>query len=89
MFADGREQRCDGLLVPVTLHQRSDLAARSGPSRAPGHVAADAVEVDAMFQTAVPAFRRRRPLRSQMPSVANAIAAGSRAAAGIVRSLMA
>jgi thioredoxin reductase len=89
VFADGSERRCGGLLVAVTLHQRSDLAARLGAvSAPPGMVAADAVDVDAMLQTGVPGLAAAGDLSSQMPSVANAIAAGSKAAAGIVGSLM-
>src|SRR6185295_15949369 len=34
VFADGRERPCGGLLVPVTLHQRSDLAAQLGAASA-------------------------------------------------------
>ncbi|HEU0171190.1 MAG TPA: NAD(P)/FAD-dependent oxidoreductase [Acidimicrobiales bacterium] len=89
VFAGGGEQRCEGLLVPVTLHQRSGLAAQLGAEpAAPGHVAADAVEVDPMLQTTVPGLSAAGDLSSQMPSVANAVAAGSNAAAAIVRSLV-
>jgi thioredoxin reductase len=90
VFADGGERRCEGLLVPVTLHQRSNLAAQLGAdAAAPGHVAADAVEVDAMFESTVPGLSAAGDLSAQMPSVANAVAAGSNAAAAIVRSLVA
>ena len=34
-FADGTQRACGGLLVPVTLHQRSDLAAQLGAETAP------------------------------------------------------
>jgi thioredoxin reductase len=89
VFADGGERRCEGLLVPVTLHQRSSLAAQLGAEpAAPGHVAADAVQVDPMLQTTVPGLSAAGDLSSQMPSVANAVAAGSNAAAAIVRSLL-
>jgi thioredoxin reductase len=90
VFADGAERRCEGLLVPVTLHQRSPLAAQLGAeAAAPGHVVADAVQVDEMHQSTVPGLSAAGDLSTQMPSVANAIAAGSNAAAAIVRSLVA
>jgi len=89
VFADGSERPCVGLLVPVTLYQRSALAAQLGAvPTPPGLVAADAVEVDPMFQTGVPGLSAAGDLSAQMPSVANAVAAGSNAAAAIVRGLM-
>jgi len=89
-FAGGGERRCGGLLVPVTLHQRSALAARLGAGAAePGHVAVDAIEIDAMFTTSVPGLSAAGDVSAQMPSVANAVAAGSSAAAMIVHGLMA
>jgi thioredoxin reductase len=51
-------------------------------------VAADAVQVDPMLETTVPGLSAAGDLSSQMPSVANAVAAGSNAAAAIVRSLV-
>jgi thioredoxin reductase len=90
VFADGSERPCGGLLVPVTLHQRSGLAARLGATAAePGPVVADAVEVDGMFRTSAPGLSAAGDLSVAMPSVATAIAAGSSAAAGIVHGLMA
>ena len=84
-FADGSERRCDGLLVAVTLHQRSGLAAALGAELAePGMLAADAVQVDAMFHTSVPGLYAAGDANGEMPSVANAIAAGSKAAASMV-----
>jgi thioredoxin reductase len=45
VFADGDERRCGGLLVSVTLRQRSRLAGQLGAVAAPeGPVAVDAVE---------------------------------------------
>jgi thioredoxin reductase len=88
-FADGSERRCDGLLVPVTLHQRSPLAEQLGAAlAAEGPVVADAVEVDAGFHSSVPGLSAAGDASGQMPSVANAIAAGSTAAAMIVHRLM-
>jgi thioredoxin reductase len=89
-FADGGERPVGGLLVPVTLHQRSGLAEQLGAAASdPGPVAFDAVEVDPMFHTGVPGLSAAGDLSSQMPSVASAIAAGSSAAAMIVHGLMA
>ncbi len=57
-FADGGEHPCAGLLVPVTLHQRSALAEQLGAAASdPGPVAIDAIEVDPMFHTSVPGLR--------------------------------
>ena len=85
VFADGGERGCGGLLVPVTLHQRSRLAEQLGAVAAgPGPVVADAVEVDPMFHTSAPGVSAAGDVSSQMPSVANAVAAGSGAAAMVV-----
>jgi thioredoxin reductase len=89
VFADGTERPCSGLLVPVTLHQRSALAERLGAvAAAPGVLVADAIEVDAALHTTVPGLLAAGDVTGQMPSVANAIAAGSAAAARIVHGLM-
>ena len=89
VFADGGERSCGGLLVPVTLHQRSPLAEQLGAalaSKAP--IVADAVEVDEGFHSTVPGVSAAGDASGQMQSVANAIAAGSSAAALIVHGLM-
>jgi thioredoxin reductase len=89
VFADGGERRCDALLVRTTLHQRSALAGRLGAEAAePGPVVADAVAVDAGFETGVPGLYAAGDVSGHMPSVANAVAAGSTAAAMVVRDLM-
>ncbi|HEU4841379.1 MAG TPA: NAD(P)/FAD-dependent oxidoreductase [Ilumatobacteraceae bacterium] len=89
VFTDGSARSLGGLLVPVVLHQRSPLAARLGATIAPpGMLAADAVDVDAWLQTPVPGVAAAGDVTGTMPSVANAIAAGSNAAAAIVRSLV-
>jgi len=89
-FDGGEERPCGGLLVPVTLHQRSPLAASLGVSLAPpGPLAANAIEVTGMGATSVPGVFVAGDAGQIMPSVANAVAAGSSAAAGIVQSLMA
>ena len=90
VFADGSERACGGLLVPVTLHQRSTLAQDLGAAvAAPGPVVADALEVDAKHCTTVPGLFAAGDAITQMPSVATAVAAGSTAAAMIVQSLLA
>jgi len=79
-FADGGERPCGGLLVPVTLHQRSALAEQLGAAAtAPGPLAVDALEVDPMFRTSVPGLSAAGDLTVQAPSVANAVAAGNTA----------
>jgi thioredoxin reductase len=89
-FADGSERPLGGLLVPVTLHQRSQLAAQLGAAAAsPGPVAFDAIDVDAMFHTSGAGVSAAGDVSSQMPSVASAVAAGSAAAAMIVHGLVA
>jgi thioredoxin reductase len=87
---DGEERTCRGLLVPVTLYQRSGLAEELGAVLAErGPLVADAVEVDPMFQTSVPGLSAAGDATAQMQSVANAIAAGSSAAAVLVHGLVA
>jgi thioredoxin reductase len=89
-FEDGSERPCGGLLVPVTLHQRSGIAEQLGAAtveREPMTV--EAIEVDELAQTSVPGVFAAGDVTVQMPSVANAIAAGSKAAAVIVHDLTA
>ena len=87
-FADGDERPCGGLLVPVTLHQRSALAGQLGAATSePGPLTADAVAVDAAFATSVPGLFAAGDV-AVMPSVANAVASGHTAAAMLVHSLM-
>lgn len=89
-FADRVERPLGGLLVPVTLHQRSGLAKQLGAAASgPGPVAVDAIEVDPMFHTSVPGLSAAGDVSSQLPSMANAVAAGSIAAAMIVHGLLA
>jgi thioredoxin reductase len=89
VFSDGGERACGGLLVPVTLHQRSTLAEQLGAVAAdPGPVVVDALEVDEMFHTSVSGLSAAGDASGEkMPSVANAVAAGSSAAAVIVHDL--
>ena len=88
-FTDGGERHCGGLLVPVTLHQRSPLAEQLGAALASAlPLVADAVEVDEGFHSSVAGLSAAGDASGQMQSVANAIAAGSNAAAMIVHGLM-
>jgi thioredoxin reductase len=91
VFADGGERPCGGLLVPPTLHQRSPLAERLGAELGPvGPLVAGAVAVDSMFAAGVPGLAAAGDVSSAgPPSLANAVAAGSTAAAVIVHGLMA
>ena len=85
MFKDGSEHACTGLLVPVTLHQRTDLAVQLGAELAePGPIAQDSIVVDGQFRTSVPGLFAAGDATAQMPSVPSAIAAGHTAAAMIV-----
>ncbi len=89
-FADGSTRAREGLLVPVTVAQRSHLAARLGAEPAePGPVAVDALVVDRMFRTTAEGVSAAGDVSAQMQQVAGAISAGSLAAAGVVQSLMA
>ena len=89
LLGDGEEHPCGGLLVPVTMHQRSSLATQLGARLAePAHVSADGVAVDAMGRTSVPGLFAAGDACLQMPSVANAVASGSSAAAGVVHALV-
>ena len=89
-FRDGSERRCDGMLVPVTLHQRSELATRLGaPLAEPSPLAADAIAVDGMGATTVAGLFAAGDVNGRMPSVANSVASGSNAAAAIVQRLTA
>jgi thioredoxin reductase len=87
-FEDGSERPCGGLLVPITMHQRSGIARQLGAAtveRQP--MTPDAIEVDELAKTSVPGLYAAGDVTVQMPSVANAIAAGSKAAAMIVHDL--
>lgn len=90
-FADGSERPLGGLLVPVTLHQRTALPEELGAALAPpGPLSAETVQVDERFNTSVPGLFAAGDVSARTPpSVANAVAAGSSAATTIVHSLMA
>jgi thioredoxin reductase len=88
-LAGGDERPCGGLLVPVVLHQRSSLAEQLGAAAAdPTPVVADGVAVDAVLATGVPGLFAAGDLSAHMPNVANAVAAGSTAAAAVVRDIV-
>jgi thioredoxin reductase len=89
-FADGSTLPREGLLVPVTIAQRSPLAAQLGAEPAePGPVAADALVVDTMFRTTSEGVSAAGDVSAQLQQVAGAISAGSLAAVGVVQGLMA
>lgn len=88
-FTDASERPLGGLLIPVTLHQRSALAAQLGAvTTEPGPLFADALAVDAKFATSVPGLFAAGDAGGVMPSVASAVASGHTAAAMVVMDLM-
>ena len=88
-FAGGSERPCRGLLVPVTLHQRSALAAQLGAvAGEPTPLSADGIAVDTRFATSAPGVFAAGDLSAAMPSVTGAVAAGNAAAAMIVGGLV-
>ena len=86
---DGTTRPCGGLLMATRLHQRSDLAAKLGAEAAePGHVAEDALKLEGPAATTAPGVFAAGDIAALMPSVANAIAAGSTAAGMAVHHLL-
>lgn len=89
VFADGDAVACGGLLAAVTLHQRSPLAAQLGAETAdPNPLVVDAVRVDGQHATTAAGVFAAGDVSATMQSVANAVAAGSTAAAMVVKSLI-
>jgi thioredoxin reductase len=89
-FADGSERPLGGLLVPVTMYQRTSLAEQLGAAtQEASAMAADALAVDSRFQTSVPGLFAAGDAATVIPSVANAVASGNTAAATVVQSLIA
>ncbi|HYI80239.1 MAG TPA: NAD(P)/FAD-dependent oxidoreductase [Thermoleophilaceae bacterium] len=87
-FEDGSELRCAGLMVPAPMHGRTALADQLGAKLAdPNPVFVAALAVDAMYRTTTPGLFAAGDVAGEMPSVANAVAAGSKAAAMVVREL--
>ena len=73
VFADGSGRDCGGLLVPVTLHQRTPLAEQLGAALASkSPLVADAVQVDEGFHSSVAGVSAAGDVSGQMQSVANA-----------------
>jgi thioredoxin reductase len=88
-FAHGEDRPLGGLLVPVTLHQRSALAEQLGAATTEANpLTADAIEVDPQFNSTAPGLHAAGDAAGVMPSVANAVAAGNMAAAMLVGGLM-
>jgi thioredoxin reductase len=89
-FADGSERRLSGLLVPVTMYQRTALAEQLGAAtQEASAMAADVLAVDNRFRTTVLGLFAAGDAATVMPSVANAVASGHTAAATVVQSLLA
>jgi len=90
VFADGTERPCGGLMVPAPLRARCDLALALGAETADPHPGATlALAIDAMGQTTVHGLYAAGDITGTMPTVANSVAAGARAAAVIVHDLTA
>ncbi|MEB3034523.1 NAD(P)/FAD-dependent oxidoreductase [[Mycobacterium] nativiensis] len=89
-FSDGSRLSRRGLLVATTMRRRDRLAEHLGLELAgPGPVAEDPVSVDPLCRTSIPGVFAAGDLTAEMPQVATAIAAGSRAGAAVVQSLAA
>jgi thioredoxin reductase len=87
-FTDGSERTCEALLVPSPLRQRSSLATDLGARLADRASSNGPLEVDAMFRTSVPRLYAAGDVAGDaIPSVANAVAAGSAAAKAIIQDL--
>jgi thioredoxin reductase len=84
-LADGTLHPCGGVLVPVTMHQRSDLPQQLGVAVGPVGLAQDAILVDETNATTVPGIWAAGDVNPVMPSVAASIASGHKAAAMIVK----
>jgi thioredoxin reductase len=84
-LTDGSLHPAGGVLVPVTMHQRSDLPQQLGVALGPVGLAPDAILVDPMNATSVPGIFAAGDVDPVMPSVAAAIASGHKAAAMIVK----
>lgn len=87
-FEDGSRRPCGGLLVPVTLHQRGDLARSLGAATRPGPMAEEVLDLGPVGATSVPGLFAAGDAGADMPSLSAAIASGAAAAAGVVHSLM-
>jgi thioredoxin reductase (NADPH) len=89
-FVDGTVLRRRGLMAAPQLRQRSPLAERLGVRLDEANPMADgAVWVDDFNRTSVPGVFAAGDVTVQMPQIAAAVAAGSKAAAAVVQSLLA
>lgn len=88
VLADGTTRPCGGLLVASPLEPRSPLAERLGVATAATPMSPASVVVGATAATNVDGVFAAGDVTPHRPSVANAIAAGSNAAADIVFSLL-
>jgi thioredoxin reductase len=84
-FADGSERPLGGLLLPITLHRRSELPAKLGAATAPANpMSSEAIEVDMTMNAGVPGLYAAGDLAPKAPSVPAAMASGAFAAAAMV-----
>lgn len=90
VFADGAELSRAGVMVAVEVAQRSPLADQLGVRFNDANpLSAEGVWVDDLGRTSVPGVFAAGDVTVQLPQVAAAIAAGSKAAASVVGSLLA
>jgi thioredoxin reductase len=87
-FADGTQLERDGLMVFAPMRQRSGLAAMLGATSDGNPMVIDPVGIDEMSMSGVPGISAAGDVTGGPPQVATAIAAGSLAAAMIVRELL-
>ena len=87
-FSDGTELERDGLMVFAPMRQRSGLAEMLGATSDGNPMVVDPVGVDELQMTGVPGISAAGDVTGRPPQVATAIAAGSLAAAMIVRELL-
>jgi thioredoxin reductase len=88
-FTDGDRLARRGVLVAVTLHQRSALVEQLGLATVASPISADAVVTDPFQRTSVPGVFAAGDVGAGMPQVAAAIASGSLAATAVVQHLVA
>lgn len=89
VFMDGSEQPVSGLLVQISLHQRSDLPRGFGAESVSNPMTSEGVLVDQRFATTVPGLFAAGDVTGTMPTLSHATAAGATVGAGIVGELFA
>ncbi|WP_193047301.1 NAD(P)/FAD-dependent oxidoreductase [Mycolicibacterium baixiangningiae] len=90
VFSDGAVLARRGLMVTPSVGQRSALAEQLGVRFGEANpMSSEAVWVDEFARTSVPGVFAAGDVTVQMPQVAAAIAAGAKAAAAVVQSLLA